>query len=133
MRVPADIMGERFGRLVAVECLGRDAGGRMIWHCVCDCGGGKTATTGNLRNGFVRSCGCLPVGRRAIDLTGSRYGKLLALERVGSAPRGGATWLCACDCGGTATLSAEQLRLRGWRSCGCVPRCPGRPKGGAAA
>lgn len=51
------MIGQRFGMLRVVE-----RGGSYIrkrtWHCVCDCGGKTIATTGNLRSGNTKSCGC---------------------------------------------------------------------------
>lgn len=49
-----DIAGLRFGRLVAVRKV---ASGK--WECRCDCGTITLATSGNLRAGRTRSCGCL--------------------------------------------------------------------------
>lgn len=55
----SDITGMRFGRLVAVEPVGKARDGQYIWHCKCDCGGTKDAILSNLKHGSVRSCGCL--------------------------------------------------------------------------
>ena len=56
------------------------------------------------------------------DLTGQRFGKLLVTARGPNTNQGRATWLCACDCGNTKTVKAENLtRTRGTtRSCGCT-------------
>lgn len=54
-----DISGERFGRLV-VECrAGSTSRGTPLQQCVCDCGERIKVTTGNLKGGSTRSCGCL--------------------------------------------------------------------------
>jgi hypothetical protein len=53
-----------------------------------------------------------------IDLTGQRFGKLVADKVVGS-HRKGRVWRCTCDCGGTNDVPSERLR-NGWtKSCGC--------------
>src|SRR5689334_19674048 len=56
------------------------------------------------------------------DLTGKRYGRVIALERV-SKPHNGKDytyWLCRCDCGNTCNLTSQQLRLYSSnRDCGC--------------
>jgi hypothetical protein len=49
-----DVVGQRFGRLTAVEYLGAS-----YWLCQCDCGETSRANSNNLRNGHTRSCGCL--------------------------------------------------------------------------
>lgn len=53
-----DITGQRFGRLTVVARNGT-LGGHSAWLCRCDCGNEKTVALHNLRNGGVRSCGCL--------------------------------------------------------------------------
>lgn len=56
MTALVDILGERFGRLVAVR---RPTNARAQWECVCDCGQTKLVRGGSLRRGLTRSCGCL--------------------------------------------------------------------------
>ena len=53
-----DLTGQRFGKVVAVEAVGRNKFRAMMWLCKCDCGGTTTAMTSDLRKGKVRSCGC---------------------------------------------------------------------------
>ena len=52
-----DLTGQRFGRLVAVECV---RGKREAqWRCVCDCGNDTSVhSRSNLVNGVATSCGC---------------------------------------------------------------------------
>lgn len=60
------------------------------------------------------------MGRKAIDETGNRYGRLVVIERAGSVPNGPARWLCKCDCGKEATVKGSDLRRGSTRSCGCL-------------
>lgn len=53
-----DITGQRFGRLVALECVGRNKHGRALWKCNCDCGGQTICDSNSLKNGRTTSCGC---------------------------------------------------------------------------
>lgn len=57
-----DITGERFGRLVAEECVGVNKSGESLWRCKCDCGNSKIVPSGSLRQALkgkgTRSCGC---------------------------------------------------------------------------
>lgn len=55
----------------------------------------------------------------AIDLTGRRFGRLVALERANS-PSSGKRWRCLCDCGASPTVSGACLRDGNTRSCGCL-------------
>lgn len=58
---------------------------------------------------------------RANDLTGQRFGKLVALEghseQRGSKKR--IYWKCLCDCGNISYIVADSLRNGTSRSCGC--------------
>lgn len=63
-----DISNERFGRLTAIEIVGkaRPDGGPNLWRCVCDCGEETRVSRTKLSSGHTRSCGCLiDAGRRA--------------------------------------------------------------------
>jgi len=54
-----------------------------------------------------------------IDLTGRRFGRLVALSYNTEDPRH--TWLCLCDCGNTCFVMRQSLRKEGHtRSCGCL-------------
>ena len=54
-----NITGYRFGRLVAQELVGRTKQAKALWRCLCDCGRMHEVSGIDLRNGHVRSCGCL--------------------------------------------------------------------------
>ena len=54
-----------------------------------------------------------------IDLTGQRFGQLVAIRRVGTNKSGSATWLCKCDCGNEKEINAASLRYGTSKSCGC--------------
>jgi hypothetical protein len=52
------MINEIFGKLVVVEEAGTNNHRKKLWLCRCECGGETKATTGNLRSGNTRSCGC---------------------------------------------------------------------------
>ena len=52
------------------------------------------------------------------DEVGNRYGRLVVVEQAES--RGGARWLCVCDCGGEIVALGTNLRGGRTRSCGCL-------------
>lgn len=55
-----DIVGERFGKLLVIKELDKRAVNRnKMWLCKCDCGQKQEVSTGRLRTGEVKSCGCL--------------------------------------------------------------------------
>ena len=51
-----DLLGQRYGRLLVESRIRRTD--RVIWHCVCDCGGSCNVQSFDLISGKVRSCGC---------------------------------------------------------------------------
>ena len=55
----ADISGQKFGRLTAIEPIKRLHGKGVAWNCKCDCGNTVVAFVRELRSGNTKSCGCL--------------------------------------------------------------------------
>lgn len=58
-----DLVGQRFGRLVAIEYAGRivnkNGNRTTLWRCKCDCGNETVVRYPLLVAGNTRSCGCL--------------------------------------------------------------------------
>lgn len=57
---PLELAGQVFGRLTAVERVGKNRLG-FLWKCRCVCGKEATVVAAALRAGATRSCGCLKV------------------------------------------------------------------------
>lgn len=111
-----DLRGHRFGTLLVVtEAAPLREGPRLRtrWSCRCDCGRDFIARTALLRGGKQTSCG--HKRPRLDDMTGRRFGRLLATERTSTT-----TYKCVCDCGTEKLLSVFDLKLT--RSCGCSRR-----------
>lgn len=60
----------------------------------------------------------ITLGKGALDLTGQRFGRLVALSPA-ERRRGLIYWLCRCDCGQTTTVLTASLRAGVTISCGC--------------
>lgn len=56
-----------------------------------------------------------------IDLTGKRFGRLVALTDAGSFDKG-RKWNCVCDCGNSALAYTHSLSCGRKQSCGCLKR-----------
>lgn len=55
------------------------------------------------------------------DLTGQRFGRLLALANSGQQAKDGSyLWLCRCDCGSETIRNGSQMVSGRIRSCGCL-------------
>lgn len=56
-----DLIGQQFGRLEVIACLGLRAVGKqaaMFWRCRCKCGKVREVRGGHLIGGKIVSCGC---------------------------------------------------------------------------
>jgi hypothetical protein len=62
MPKPADLTGQKFGKLTVKTKAYTDANGRVHWHCQCDCGGESFPITSNLKSGKTKSCPSCPRG-----------------------------------------------------------------------
>ena len=62
-----NLVGQKFGKLTVIKISGHDNHGKITWECHCECGNATVSTTGDLRSGSSRSCGC------------SRNGKIMPL------------------------------------------------------
>jgi hypothetical protein len=131
----ADVIGRRFGKLVALERVPSPSRYAM-WLCRCDCN--RTTRGTHLRSGHSRSCGC---GRQAFTKTGAqmavpmigkRFGMLTVISRAGSRQlcndQSLAIWRCVCDCGNVKDVAGHHLRRGSTRSCGCLRAELGRSK-----
>lgn len=118
MRAPRynekDLSGQRFGKLIVIERVPND---NSKWRCVCDCGGERNVVTGNLTTGHTTHCKeCRKHFYK--DLTGLRFGKLVAVEKVDNI-KGRCGWNCICDCGNERVYSSNSLLIGRTVSCGC--------------
>lgn len=53
------------------------------------------------------------------DLTGQRFGRLVAVEQTGKTKDGHLIWLCVCNCGTKTNICSHNLNSGHTRSCGC--------------
>lgn len=133
-----DILGARFGRLVAVSVVSYIP---FIVRCKCDCGNMKDVQINCLRYGMTRSCGCLQheankvnwkhylevqkanCEARSKDLTGQCFGYLEVLGKSYKL-KNRQHWRCKCGlCGAiTETPTTYSLEHGLTRSCGCLPK-----------
>lgn len=121
-----DMLNQKFGMLLVIDEAPSDKKGNAMWKCQCDCGNICIIAGKNLRNGNSKSCGCLSKKflieynhTRKKDLTNQRFGKLVALEEIGSNNQKNLIWKCQCDCGNFTEVASGDLISGNTRSCGC--------------
>lgn len=62
-------------------------------------------------------------GRPPLDVTGQRYGRLVALRRDDRGTKsGGYCWFFRCDCGRETVKQLASVRSGATTSCGCLRR-----------
>lgn len=59
-------------------------------------------------------------GRNIKDITGKRFGRLVAQEPTELRRNGSTVWLCQCDCGNVHLASYRTLVRGNTKSCGCL-------------
>lgn len=59
------------------------------------------------------------MGSRGKDITGQRFGRLVALEPTEKRSGDSVVWKCQCDCGNISLHSANGLKRGNIKSCGC--------------
>ena len=99
---------------------GRSADGRVMWHCLCDCGKSLDVRSYSLVAGATVSCGC----SRIKDLTNRRFGKLVVLSLTDEVKNTFRVWECRCDCGNVVAVASGDLVSGNTKSCGCAVRDP---------
>lgn len=70
---------------------------------------------------------------RLSDITGYRFGRLVAVSLSDSSSDGRPQWLCRCDCGAEKIARSNDLRNGKTKSCGCLQRDSGRANAPLAA
>ena len=122
------LIGKTFGMLTVISEDER-RGSELTWLCRCECGREKSVRGSSLRHGQTTSCGCraaergrvvgkLPKAKR--DITGKRYGRLIAVEFVDNNHRGACRWRFVCDCGKEIVAEARNIKNGHRKSCGCL-------------
>ena len=113
-----DLTGKRFGQLTVERKTDERYKGSIVWECKCDCGNIAYVPARYLRSNTT-SCGCAKTGKKALDLTGQRFGWLTAVEPTEKRMFSNVIWKCKCDCGNISYVAAHNLRSGGTQSCGC--------------
>ena len=130
-------VGNKYYRLTVLEEAGKNTNGKICWLCECSCENHtkKIISGVDLRNGKIRSCGCLhkesakmigksnigSVSQCRIDETGNTYGRIKVLK-FSRTINGRAYWECQCSCNPKKTfeVAGKYLRSGEVKSCGCL-------------
>ena len=125
------MIGKTFGRLKVIERAERDVTlkNRCIrYKCQCECGNIVIVNGNSLRTNHTISCGCSRKNINIKDISGQRFGHLVAIELVSNKIQGRARWKCLCDCGNVTYVNSHELIQGDTISCGCQKRSYGEEK-----
>ncbi len=119
-----DLTGNKYGKLTVLHRHGNSV--PVEWECQCECGNIKITTGDNLKNGAVRSCGCM---RKPPSLTGEKFGKLTVGESFYKRNKV-IYYHCTCECGKSVDVRRYDLLDGSRQDCGSCEkrRKPGRMK-----
>lgn len=121
MKIIKDISEQKFGKLTAKKPLRTEKGKGIIWLCKCECGNEKEVPASRLLRGTTKSCGCLKEEkRRKQNITGQRFGSLVAEEFLFFDGKYRDCWRFRCDCGNEKIMPAANVKWGRVRSCGCL-------------
>lgn len=70
-----DLTGEKFGRLTVIG-LDDKPGRKTYWICQCECGNVKSVRSDSLKQGVIKSCGCLKKEQDKTNLTANHSHKM---------------------------------------------------------
>jgi hypothetical protein len=107
-----DLTGKKFGLLTAIKYNYSE----KKWLCECECGNNHLVPYNKLTTGHTVSCGKHPKYK---DISGIKFGRLLAVKQIVKNKHGSYKWLCRCDCGNEIIVLGESLRIGNTKSCGC--------------
>ena len=114
MPIKLELKGKRYGKLLVLEEIGRK-NKSPLWKCQCDCGKICEYTTKELQNQNRIMCDKC----KGIDISGQRFGKLIALKPTEERKSGAVVWECQCDCGKIHYAPLTRLKEGKVQSCGC--------------
>lgn len=69
MPVKIDIVGKRFGKLIAIKLVQDGDANHRKYLCSCDCGKTKVVSEDNLKRGHTKTCGCRNKGTYGLSRT----------------------------------------------------------------
>lgn len=121
MKVSEIKIGETYNQIQIISDLGYHKPDHR-YGCRCAlCG--KEFEISAKHIGKVKTCRECYEKSEIVDISGQRFGRLVALERVGRtlAPNGTrqSMWRCRCDCGNETVVKYIALKSGNTKSCGC--------------
>ena len=112
-----NLTGKKFNMLTVIERDTNNASREAKWICQCDCGNIISVTSGALKSGHTKSCGCLRNKKEILD--GQKFGRLVVLKEDDNNNK---KCICLCDCGNIISVYKGNLKRGLTTSCGCYQK-----------
>ena len=133
MRKIIDLTGQRFEKLLVLERAEKPDNRKTkgaYWKCRCDCGNIVVFLGQSLRNGDVKSCGCLRQEKKykqSLDPSGWVMKEhdvpdslITIIEKTkNKSSDGHYLWKCKCECGNIFESRISCILNGSTKSCGC--------------
>ena len=116
-------VGMRFGALTVKERDYSKSSKNAYWFCECDCGKIVSKAAQGLSNGQTICCDrykCPYKKQLGKDLTGQRFGRLIALNATDKRINNSIVWIFQCDCGNIKEIESSSVVSGRTKSCGCL-------------
>lgn len=122
MKVSEIKIGETYNGVKVLEKF-REKGHTKYW-CICPVCGKRFSMKAETV-GIAHQCKECNAKSRIVDISGKRFGRLVAIEYAGKitseiSPTTISLWKCKCDCGNQITVRYPALISGNTRSCGCL-------------
>ena len=123
-----NIIGQRFGKLIALIPIKKTKLNKIIWKFICDCGKFYENIGSIISNGYVKSCGCnqfiknkQKALQKRISKIGQWFTRLQIIDIWEEKDRTESyLFLCVCVCGNLKLVNYFDLKSKNNKSCGCL-------------
>lgn len=117
-----EMIGKKFGLLTVIREKGRTNHGSKRYDCICTCGKIKNCAGQYLKQGKIKSCGCMwriwiSQQNEGSSLVGQTFGHLKVLYEV-SKHKNQRCFMCKCSCGKLHSVLRRSLLSGTTKSCG---------------
>ena len=112
-----DLTDRVFNKLRAVEPVGRNKHGSVLWLCECECSNKRIVCEHDLEKSRVKSCGSVKCRSLFDNLEGKVFTRWTVIKDEGDKKV-----LCRCSCGTERWVDRGNLRGGGSTSCGCLKK-----------
>ena len=120
-----ELIGKNIGYLTVVrradDYITKNGTRKPRCLCKCVCGKEIAVDISILKRQKIKSCGCKNNHSHEIrhDVSGERFGSLIALTRYVDKKRNKVYYKCQCDCGQITDVAFSNLLAGTTKSCGC--------------